>query len=126
MPAWYDDLVAAAESGEPRYLVCDDCDESMLPPRRRCPTCGSTSLTARRLPTKGRVVSYSEIHVTIPALHGSTPYTVVLAEFKEGVRLTGQLTGDDAIDLGDTVTIGSASRDDGRPMLTFSPHSSDG
>ena len=121
MPAWFDDFAAAIAAGEPTYLACQACGAGTLPPRQRCPACGSTDLEQAQLSDHGKVLSYTEISVTIPRFRGETPYTVVLVEFDEGVRLTGQLRRADAVGLGDDVTIGVESRDDGPAVITFHP-----
>lgn len=126
MPEWYSTFAEAVGSGEPPYLACEDCGEPSLPPRRICPACGGTSLTERPLSSTGTVVSFTEIAVTIPAFHGTTPYTVVIAEFPEGVRLTGQLRGDAPVAIGDAVSLGTEALEDGSAILTLTPESTDG
>ena len=57
------------------------------------------------------VVAATEIQATVPTVSGETPYTVVIAEFEAGVRLTGQLCGADAVEPGGPVELGEAVRD---------------
>ena len=123
MPAWFDDFTDAIAAGGHQYLVCEACGDASLPPRRFCPACGSTDLTREPLPDRGKILSYTEISVTIPKFHGETPYTVVLVELKEGVDLTGQLreaTAED-IALGDEVILNTEPRDDDVSLITFRP-----
>lgn len=117
MPAWFDGLLDAVEAGEPFHMSCADCGASSLPPREVCPDCGSHELSKEDLSKTATVETYTPIHVTIPAFSGETPYTVVVAGFDEGVRLTGQLVGDE-VEMGDEVRVGVGENDDGR-YLTF-------
>ena len=95
----------------------------MLPPRQICPACGSAELTREPLSTRGEIVSFTEISVTIPRFHGTTPYTVVLTELSDGVTLTGQLrkaTAND-ITIGDEVGLDTETHEDGPALITFHP-----
>jgi hypothetical protein len=123
VPAWFDDFTDGIAAGEGRYHVCPACDAAVLPPRRRCPDCGATELAERPLPDRGTIHSFTEISVTIPAFHGETPYTVVLVDLDGRLTLTGQLREAEAADvaIGDTVALGTDPRDDGAPLLTFTP-----
>ncbi|SEP10618.1 hypothetical protein SAMN04487948_11454 [Halogranum amylolyticum] len=123
VPAWFETFTDEVESGEPQALACEACGSATLPPRQVCPECGSPELTQTSLSDRGRIVSFTEISVTIPKFHGETPYTVVLAELNKGVVLTGQLrevTADD-VAIGDEVQLGVEARDDGTSLLTFRP-----
>ncbi len=117
MPSWFNELLDAVEAGDAFYLSCADCGASSLPPRDVCPECGSLELSEQELSTTATVETYTPIHVTIPAFSGETPYTVVVAGFDEGVRLTGQFVGDE-VEMGDEVRLGVGEHDEGR-YLTF-------
>lgn len=123
MPAWFDDFAATVASGEPNYLSCEACGEATLPPRRVCPDCGATELTREQFSGRGELLTFTEISVTIPKFHGETPYTSVLVGMDEGVTLTGQLRDATASDvaIGDEVVLGTESREEGAPLLTFRP-----
>ncbi|AXG06371.1 Zn-ribbon domain-containing OB-fold protein [Haloplanus rubicundus] len=123
MPKWFDSFTDTIESDEQQYLACETCGHGTLPPRRLCPACGSTDLTREPLSKRGKVLSFTEISITIPKFHGETPYTVALVELDEEITLTGQLrdaTADD-IAIGDAVVLGTEPRDAGTAVLTFRP-----
>jgi uncharacterized OB-fold protein len=123
MPAWFDTFTEAIAAGEQQYLSCETCGDSTLPPRQICPACGSNELTQEPLSTRGEIVSFTEISVTIPRFHGETPYTVVLAELNDGVTLTGQLreaTAND-ITIGDEVGLDTEAHKGGPALITFHP-----
>jgi len=121
VPAWHAAFAAAAAAGDPYYLHCPACDAATLPPRRVCPACGGASLTVRPLSPDATVVTHTQIHVAAPAMRDDTPYTVAIAEFDEGVRLTGRLVDADDVAIGDAVELGARPRADDRLVLTFTP-----
>ena len=123
MPEWFDRFAAAIEAGSPEYAICEACDHAALPPRQICPTCGNTVWQSKPLPDRGPVLSFTEISVTIPRFEGETPYTIVLAELVEGIRLSGQLRDGRVEDLaiGDSVALGVEEGGERPATLTFHP-----
>lgn len=127
VPAWYTTLLDGVESDGPTARVCEACGETVLPPRSVCPDCGGTAFRETTLSPTAEVASFTEIHVTIPEFHGQAPYTIVVADFDEGVRLTGRLSGADSVAVGDIVTVGTerlgAPGEEGqrRRVVTFAP-----
>ncbi|MDZ7731260.1 MAG: OB-fold domain-containing protein [Natrialbaceae archaeon] len=123
MQPWFQSVVDAIDASEPTYLECSACGSAHLPPRTVCPDCHSRSLSSEPLSTIGTVESHTTIAVPIPAFGDDAPYTIVLAGFEEGVRLTGHLaTG--SVEIGDRVSLGVARRTDGARYITFEPASS--
>ncbi len=122
--AWYLEFVEAIDGESPTYRRCESCGAVGLPPRRICPECHAESMAEATLSTEATVVASAEVAVTIPKFSGETPYTVVIAEFEEGVRLTGQLRGSEEIDRGTSVELGVEKRDEEGWVVTFSPASS--
>lgn len=120
-PRWFADFAEAVDRGEPMHRQCELCGETGVPPRRTCRSCGKLSMVAVPLSGNGRVISHTTIHVSTPQFSEDTPYTVVLAAFDEGIKLTGQLRGADTVAIGDTVALGAESIDSGQWLLTFSP-----
>ena len=108
---WFESFARSIEEGEPRYRHCTACDAVGLPPRETCPSCGGPEMADEPLGRDATVVAATEIQATIPKFSGETPYTVVIAEFDAGVRLTGQLRGADAVEPGATVEVGVEVRD---------------
>lgn len=123
MPEWFARFAEAIETGSSEYAICESCDHVALPPRQICPTCGHTEWQSEPLPDRGTVLSFTEISVTIPRFEGQTPYTIVLAELVEGIRLSGQLRDGRVEDLaiGDTVALGAEGGDEAPATLTFHP-----
>ena len=121
MQPWFVDFAEGIDDGEPIYLACEECDQVALPPRAVCPECGTRTLEDRQLSETATVTSSTRIFSSIPAFADETPYTVVIATFDEGVRLTGQLRGADEVELGETVVVGAEQRGDDEWLVTFSP-----
>ena len=120
MQQWFTDFADRIADGEPTYLACTDCEQVALPPRTVCPDCGARTLEDRSLSETATVTATTTIFSSIPAYADETPYTVVVATFDEGVRLTGQLRDADEVDRGDAVAVDAEERDDGW-LVTFSP-----
>ncbi|MDY6764973.1 MAG: OB-fold domain-containing protein [Halobacteria archaeon] len=116
----HDGFLDTIEDGKPIYLECQECGYRGLPPRQVCPDCGSRDLRRKDLSLEAEVVSFTEIHIPTPMFEGEAPFTVVIAEFPEGVRLTGQLRGTDNVEEGDRVRVGVEDHDDHR-LVTFTP-----
>lgn len=91
-----------------------------MPPTSICANCLSTDLEWAKISQKGRVVSFSEIHVSNKKFQPRTPYVVSIVETEEGVRLPGIIKDATAreIRIGDTVSI-SVSSEDGSPSYFF-------
>lgn len=120
-PTWFQEFAGSIEAGAPTYRVCDNCDAVGLSPRTTCHSCGHRTLSDATLSGTASVVAATEIGVTTPKFSGETPYTVLIAEFDEGVRLTGQLRDGTAVERGETVELGVERRGDDDWLVTFSP-----
>ena len=90
----YDDWLDAVATGEAYYLACP-AGHGWLPPRRVCPTCGSTDLERRALAETGTVETVTTVHVAAPNFADDVPYATAIASFGP-VRLTGVVRGGDA------------------------------
>lgn len=72
---------------------CADCDKFFQPPRPMCPYCRSME-SLEWVPSSGlgqvySYVTFSTDRMAYPAM--KIPYTVVLVELEEGVRLTANI-----------------------------------
>jgi uncharacterized OB-fold protein len=118
----YDEWLAALREGEGYYLACPN-EHGSLPPRRRCPHCGSGELTERDLPETGEIATFTETQVPIPSFAEDAPYVVAIATFGD-VRVTGQLRGIESRDvaIGQSVTADVVDRDTtDDPLVVFRP-----
>lgn len=88
---------------------CKNCGCKFYYPRLACVRCSSTVLDWTPASGRGTVYSFTHVHV---AFYGDNwtselPYTTVLVDLEEGVRLTSRLIGGDreAVSVGDDVAI---------------------
>lgn len=108
------EFVAFCKQGELRFQRCADCGTWRHIPREGCRDCGSTQWTWDRSSGLGRIYTWT---VTYRALHpGFTedvPYTAVIAELDEGVRITAMADGIDPAELQLGLPVQVIVRDDG-------------
>lgn len=70
---------------------CKECGVIYFPPRSVCAQCQSTSFEDCKLSDKGKILTYSVVHVPPKEFAGNTPYTIAIVELSDGVRLTTQI-----------------------------------
>ncbi|MFO8011639.1 MAG: Zn-ribbon domain-containing OB-fold protein [Dehalococcoidia bacterium] len=86
------------QKGELLLQRCKVCGNWLNPPRPMCPLCQSTEQEWVRSSGKGTLYSW----VTLPeSPHPAfkTPYSVVLVELEEGVRIVSNMTDVEAEDM---------------------------
>ena len=72
-------------------VTCAGCKKVIVPPRSLCPHCGSSKMNWTELPSKGKLVTYTVIHVSPAQFQELSPYAVGIVEFGDGVRLPGMI-----------------------------------
>jgi uncharacterized OB-fold protein len=85
-----------------RAEVCNECGNTIFPPRDVCPYCAEQKQSWTNLSGRGEVYSYTTMYSAPAAFEEYTPYTVALIKLAEGPLITAQLTDVDA----DEVSIG--------------------
>ena len=70
---------------------CAKCGKVTVPPRSICAHCRNTNLSWIELPSRGRLVTYTVIHVAPPQFEVLAPYAIGIVEFEGGVRLPGMV-----------------------------------
>jgi len=82
----------AASSGQLLLQRCTECRRFQFYPRFRCRFCfGIVEWQQAR--GVGTVYSYTTVHRSPEAFTADVPYTIVLVDLVEGVRLMGRLVG---------------------------------
>jgi len=66
---------------------CVRCRHVMVPPRSICPNCRNTQVEWVELGPKGKLVTYTIVHVAPPQFKHMTPYAVGIVEMAEGVKV---------------------------------------
>jgi len=90
--------------GELRAQRCTACGRLRYPARPTCPECGSTDLEWQLLTGRGKVYTFAISHQAIhPALEGRVPFTTLIVELDEGLRMTSNL-----VEASPPVEIGTA------------------
>jgi uncharacterized OB-fold protein len=76
------------KQGELRFQRCAGCRIWRHVPREMCAECGSWDWSWERSSGRGRVFSWTVVARALhPAFQTDTPYTVVIVELEEGVRV---------------------------------------
>ena len=95
--------------GELLLAKCHDCGKPFYYPRILCPHCGSQNLGWIKAAGTGTVWSFSHVHVSFygKRWESQLPYTPVLIDLDEGVRMMSRLVGDgrENVKIGDRVKV---------------------
>jgi len=81
---------------------CNSCKKVYFPPREACPYCRRKSygkMEEIKLNGKGKILTYSIIHVGPEAFEKQVPYPVAIVELDEGPRITTQIVDCDIKDV---------------------------
>ncbi|MEE2851840.1 MAG: OB-fold domain-containing protein [Actinomycetota bacterium] len=98
---------------------CESCSRLVWYPRFVCPHCGGSSLQWEKLSGDGVVYAVSVHHrAALPALADKVPYSVVLVDLDEGVRMMSNVFGPPPT-VGDRVTVAWVPLEDGRNLAVF-------
>ncbi len=73
---------------------CRDCGSLGFPPRNVCRACWGRALEWVTLTPRGRLYSYTRIHVAPGAFRADTPYAIGMVDLDDGVRLMCRLVGE--------------------------------
>ena len=99
----------SCNNGELQLPHCNGCNRAFYYPRRNCPNCGSNETTTRKATGNGRVFSFTHVHVSFygSQWESQLPYTPILVDLDEGVRMLSRLIGPDRdqVAIGDGVTV---------------------
>jgi uncharacterized OB-fold protein len=76
---------------------CGACQHIFYYARRLCPACGSSSLLWQPSSGRGKIYSFSEVHVPFagPEWSSQLPYTIVLVDLDDGPRMLSRWHSDD-------------------------------
>ncbi|MFP3985440.1 MAG: Zn-ribbon domain-containing OB-fold protein [Candidatus Bathyarchaeia archaeon] len=87
---------------------CNQCGQLLVPPKPMCPTCFSKNLSWKELPKKGKLLTYTVIHVAPKRFQHLTPYAVGIVKLEEDAQLPGIIKNvhPDKLRVGMTLAIG--------------------
>lgn len=70
---------------------CNGCGMLLVPPRPMCKKCLSTDLEWVELKPRGRIVTYTVIHIAPKQFESIAPYGFGIVELEDGPRLPGMI-----------------------------------
>jgi hypothetical protein len=71
---------------------CKKCGKIHLPPRPICDNCYSVEFTWTEISGKGKLLTYTVIHVAPPQFQALAPYTVGIVKLENGLKLPGMIS----------------------------------
>jgi hypothetical protein len=72
---------------------CKKCGKIHLPPRPLCDKCLSKEFQWIDVPKKGKLLTYTIIHVPPPQFKDIAPYTVGIIQLEDGPKIPGMIRG---------------------------------
>ena len=86
---------------------CLRCGKIHLPPRPLCDNCFSQEFEWVEAPEKGKLLTYTIIHIAPTQFQALAPYAVGIIELENGLRIPGMIQGapQDQLKVGMAVTI---------------------
>jgi uncharacterized protein len=72
---------------------CNKCGKIHLPPRPLCDNCYSQDFAWVEVSGKGKLLTYTIIHVAPPQFQALVPYTVGIIQLEDGLKLPGMVSG---------------------------------
>jgi len=80
-----------AKEGKLMATKCNKCGTLLLPPRPVCTNCFSEDFEWVELKGKGKLLTYTVIHVAPPQFQSMTPYAVGIVKLEDGPNLPGMI-----------------------------------
>ena len=78
---------------------CRKCGKISFPARLICPVCSNKVFDKINLSGKGKLLTYTIIRTAPEGFEDIAPYAVGIVEMEEGVRVMGQITDCDLVNL---------------------------
>jgi uncharacterized protein len=72
---------------------CLKCGKIHLPPRLLCDNCYGQEFEWMQISGKGKLVTYTVIHVAPQQFQALTPYAVGIVQLENGLRIPGMMPG---------------------------------
>jgi uncharacterized OB-fold protein len=107
---------------------CTRCGKIHLPPRPLCDNCFSQQFTWTEVSGKGKLLTFSVIHIAPPQFQDLTPYAVGIIQLENGAKIPGMITAipQEQLRIGMDLTIDFGTRDNTQtwpqwPRYCFKP-----
>jgi uncharacterized OB-fold protein len=72
---------------------CKKCGKVHLPPRPLCDNCYSTDFEWTEIPTKGKLLTYTVIHIAPTQFQSMAPYAMGIVQLEHGLTISGMIRG---------------------------------
>jgi uncharacterized protein len=72
---------------------CIKCGKIHLPPRPICDNCYGIEFAWTEIKGKGKLLTYTVIHVAPPQFQALAPYAVGIVQLESGLKLPGMVSG---------------------------------
>ena len=114
------------EEGMFKAYRCVDCGMIIAPPSGSCYGCGSSNMEWADVSGKGKLVSFTVIHIAPDDFVEEVPYYIAIVELEEGTRVSARLLGFDPLKpeeivLGIPVILDYEKGKSGKTYLAFKP-----
>ncbi|AOP35275.1 hypothetical protein A0128_16355 [Leptospira tipperaryensis] len=73
---------------------CNSCGFQMTEPSVACTSCGSSETSEIQFSGKGKIYTYTVVHVGFGHLAKRAPYVLAVVELEEGIKTMGLLEGE--------------------------------
>jgi hypothetical protein len=70
---------------------CKKCGKVHLPPRPLCDNCYSKEFEWTEIPTKGKLLTYTVIHIAPTLFQSMVPYAMGIVQLENGLKMLGMI-----------------------------------
>lgn len=70
---------------------CTNCGKVHLPPRPLCDNCYSKDFEWTEIPSRGKLVTYTIIHIAPAQFQSMAPYGIGIVELADGLKIPGMI-----------------------------------
>ncbi len=88
------DFVNYLQQGKVMTTRCKKCGTSYFPPKVDCPKCLISDIEWVDLKNNSKLVTYTVVQYGPSGFEDQAPYTLVITEFGDGLRVFGRLSKD--------------------------------
>jgi hypothetical protein len=92
-PFTIDQFYKNINQGKLSGAKCLKCGKMHLPPRPLCSECFSKDFEWSDIPTSGRLLTYTIIHIAPTQFQSMAPYATGIVQLKDDLKLPGMIRG---------------------------------
>jgi len=95
IPFTIDSFYKFISEGKVMAAKCSKCGSVLLPPKPVCPKCLTRDMNWIELKNKGKLLTYTVIHVSPIQFQSMCPYVLGIVKLEDGPNLIGMIRGID-------------------------------